>query len=147
MTSEERYEPDVAVALYECGFSVQTIAFATGRGVKKIRRVLTEADVMMRPPGSHPHVSGAAVARLPEGAGRNIALRLLAQKNAARSQWRPWDPPDAGSWRQVLLLAIDSRETASVATTAAEHLGRPATRLELQAVRRAALRLADEGLM
>ena len=98
---------DPAAALYECGFSVRTIATETGRGVKAVRRVLLDAGIPLRPPGAATQVSGSAVAALPPGPAADIARRVLDEQAESRRRSRPWDPPSGdAAWRAVLLSAL-----------------------------------------
>ncbi len=50
-----------------------------------------------------------------------------------------------GRWQRVLLDALTTHDLGTVGTIAENHLGRPASRSEMVAVRRAARRLAETG--
>lgn len=142
-----RSRPDPAIALYRCGFSMATIAAATGRGQKAVRGVLTRAGVAIRPAKASPSVDGSAVASLPAGEAADIARRIIADQRRSAAAARPWDPrsgPDA--WSSVLLTAVTRSRTVMLREVVEAHLGRPPTRIESAAARRAAQRMADDGL-
>ena len=133
-------------ALYACGFSVRTIADATGRGVKAVRAALVRADVTLRPPGAARHLNGAKIAALPAGPAADIAHTLLAREAQARAASRPWDLADGvDGWESVLAAAVEDFGRLAVTDAVTRQLGRRPTRLEAAAALRAAHRLSDRG--
>ncbi len=143
---------DLVVALYRAGESMQTIVEQTGIGRTTIRKVLLAEGVPRRPPG-HPRlsVSSETVAVLYESGltMTETARRLNINPNAAWARYlevRDRRGITPGRWHQVLLEALETSRAVLVIATATRAAGRPLSRTEAAAVRRAARELDRVGV-
>lgn len=143
---------DLVVALYRAGASLQTIVDRTGIGRTTIRKILL-AEGVPRRPSAHPRlsVSSESVAALYESGltMTETANRLKINPNAAWARYlevRDRRGITPGRWHQVLLEALDTSPAVLVIATATAAAGRPLSRTEAAAVRRAARELDRVGV-
>jgi hypothetical protein len=138
--------------LYAQGWTLRQIGAALGVHWSTVGHRLQKAGITMRSGGPPGH--SASTQQIVELRDQGLTWSEVAEQvdmtaSGAWSRYRRARPPQSprlGRWKHVLADALDQNLAIGIRAAVGDHLGRTATRAELNAARRAAHSLATLGV-